>query len=312
MSDDRACPLRVDDVVRCDNVFDKAWRDGMTESEENGSIVISDGRVWVSHCDPPGDTERTIRQEHRLSDKERVDRFSATGQLGPETEVRESTVRVSRRVRQYFRDAIVVQEPVAVAKGVWHVVVTKLDPTASIGEPRFLFNFYLAADGADCGQLDERKIVHEKRIFILPSQAKPLFGPWSTCQAEVRMPTVGNILSGAELRWYLSGVDREAEYIVVEMVEVLQDIQACAVSSTPRDCRDEWCGLRHHQKTISVKAGIRVTARKIRMDEDTGRPHLLDGEIAWFRSTDQAFRDSLEGHSVHVGGDRNRNFVFGR
>lgn len=311
MSPKSRCMLEVNDVIRCHNVFDNAWRDGDTEVQDGDRILISDGTVWVSHSKPPEDSKRTVSWEHRLSDEERVERFNETGMLGPETEIREGEVTVSRRVRgSYASDAIVVEEPVAVSEGVWRVAVAKLDPRAAIGEETVTFNFYLAARGADTDSLDERKIIHEERLLILPRKGRPLFGPWSTCQTKVRVPDVGNVMSGAELRWYMADVDREAEYIVTDTTDEEGEVTICLNSSRPRDCSDDWCGLRHSHGKQKVRAGVTVTARRVRIDPESGVFSLLDEEISWFRATDEAFSDSLRKKSIHVGGDRNRNFVF--
>lgn len=308
MVDGKKCPLQAGDVIRCAD-FSKAWRALGIVTEIQGRPTLTGGSVWLSHTDPRGFIEE-MQIEHRLSDAERVEIFNRTGAIGPEFEMR--TVRISRAVDGPRNNTAVVNGSTWIGDGVWIVEAVEENLAAIIGEALTQYHFLLVTDDALIDRTDPTKSIRADAVCILPKPGAPIFKPWAVSTKMVLIPAVGTILSGAELRWYMADADPDAEYIVTELAPVRRTISVCGNSSTPRDCRDEWCGIRHSRKEMEVLAGTHIHARKVRMDDDTGRPIVLEGEICWFRAQDRDWRDSdfFDGKSIHIGGDRGGNYFF--
>jgi len=309
MVDGKKCPLQAGDIIRCAD-FSKAWRDRGRISTVQGELTITGGSVWLSHSETRGFVQE-VQLEHRLSDAERVEIFNRTGAMGPESEMR--TVRISRAVAGPRNNTVVVNgDPTDVRDGVWFVEAVEEDLTAVIGEALTQYHFLLVTDNALIDRVDAAKSIRADAICVLPRRGAPIFKPWAVSTKMVLIPAVGTILSGAELRWYMADADPDAEYIVTELAPVMRTISVCGNSSTPRDCRDEWCGIRHSHKEMEVLAGTHIHARKVRMDDETGLLIVLEGEICWFRAQDRDWRDSdfFDGKSIHVGGDRDGNYFF--
>jgi len=272
--------------------------------EKDGGLAIVDGEVWVTDQDP-SKLDFKILRPHVLADRKGG---AVTGVLDPRTEKRSPRV-VRRRVPDRLDRAVVVRKPVSAVPGAWSVTVTQLDPSANIGRPRLEYHFFLATSAADRGALDEMKTVGERSILIAPRPGQALFRSWAVDQRTVSVPQIGHILSGTELRWYVAAADRCAEYLVTDVSVVRTTIQVCAHSSTPRDCRDDWCGIKHSQKPMVIEAGLDIKARRIAGVPGSGSLKLLEDGIEIFRSRDRDYSDDCEGASLHIGGTAD-GYVF--